>query len=115
MPARSERGDAMAAMYEKGASLTEVGRHFGVSCQAVHRALLARDIPRRPCQGGRPRTEAGDQMAAMYQRDERVTIQQVADHFGVVPNTVWQALAIRGIPRRPVGPRKARPEQVRAG
>lgn len=57
---RLPRCDAYAEMYEAGHCLREVAEAFGVSRNAVHKALLIRDVPRRPAGGARKRRNEGN-------------------------------------------------------
>jgi DNA-binding NarL/FixJ family response regulator len=104
------------AWYAEGATLSEIGERLGISPSAVHRHMMAADIPRRkPGRkpgDRRPRPRHAfkptrhhldmDQIRAWY--EEGASIGEIGRRLGVPKKTVHRHMIAAEIPRRLPGP-----------
>jgi hypothetical protein len=93
--------DELRLRYEAGATLVELGQHYGVSNVTILYRMCRAGIPRRP-PGGRqkdlPKSEA-DELRRLYWAG--ATLAELARHCGVSGSTVFRRMERAGIPRRP--------------
>ena len=93
--------DELRRRYEAGATLVELGRHYGVSNVTILYRMRKADIPRRPPGGSRkdlPKSEA-DELRRLY--GAGATLADLARHFGVSESTIFRRMQRAGIARRP--------------
>lgn len=84
--------DELAALYEAGATLVELGERFGVHRRTAAAHLVRRSVPiRTRGLDERHLAEAGE----LY--SEGLTLMEVGLRFGVSQQTVRRALAAEGV------------------
>ncbi|OYO16673.1 hypothetical protein CGZ93_17345 [Enemella dayhoffiae] len=92
--------DELAALYEAGATLVELGERFGVHRRTAAAHLVRRSVPiRTRGLDEQHLAEAGE----LY--SEGLTLMEVGLRFGVSQQTVRRALAAEGVAIRPSGRR----------
>lgn len=103
----TEQLAAMAARYESGATMQEVGREFGATAGTVRRLFVKHGIPRRTGGGG-PAMPA-ERLRAMrdYYQDGH-SLEETAARFGVSAMSVLRLFRRRGVPLRKSGVRLRR-------
>lgn len=95
--------DRIRAAYLDGATMVEVSELTGASMRRVRRVLHERDVPIRS--GGPARLQLPlDEVAELYRQG--LTLEEVAQRFGVSTNTIHHRLRDSGVERRRVGPRE---------
>jgi len=90
---------AMAAMYDEGATLREVGRAFGLTEDGVSKRFRRAGVPRR--RGGR--REITPQSVEAVRRlyvDEKLTLAEVSEELGISVGAVRQRLKLAGVVSR---------------
>jgi hypothetical protein len=93
--------DELRLRYEAGATLVELGQHYGVSNVTILYRMRRAGIPRRPpggLQKDLPKSEA-DELRRLY--GAGATLAELARHYGVSESTVFRRMERAGIPRRP--------------
>jgi transposase-like protein len=93
--------DELRLRYEAGATLVELGQHYGVSDVTILYRMRRAGIPRRPAGGSQkdlPKSEA-DELRRLYAAG--ATLAELARHYGVSVSTVFRRMERAGIPRRP--------------
>jgi hypothetical protein len=87
--------------YEAGATLVQLGRHYGVSSVTILYRMRKASIPRRPPRASRkdlPKSEA-DELRRLY--GTGAMLAELARHYGVSESTIFRRMQRAGIPRRP--------------
>jgi Mor family transcriptional regulator len=93
--------DELRERYEAGATLVELGRHYGVSNVAILHRMRRAGIPRRP-PGSAPKTlpkSEADELRRLYEAG--ATLAGLARHYGVSESTIFRRMQRAGIARRP--------------
>ena len=92
------RNQQIVERYLEGFSLTEVGEEFGITRERVRQILLTKGITQR--HGGTKRREAHEtQIQAAYQQVlEGKSAKDVAEIFGLTPESLRDNLRRRGLP-----------------
>jgi DNA invertase Pin-like site-specific DNA recombinase len=93
--------DELRERYEAGATLVELGRHYGVSDVAILYRMRRAGIPRRtpwPAPKSLPKSEA-DELRRLYVAG--ATLAVLARHYGVSQSTIFRRMQRAGIARRP--------------
>jgi transposase-like protein len=93
--------DELRRRYEAGATLVELGRHYGVSNVTILYRMRKAGIPRRPAgasQKDLPKPQA-DELRRLY--GAGATLAELARHYGVSESTVFRRMQRADIPRRP--------------
>ena len=96
---------ALAAAYERGASLRRCGAQFGISAPVVARLLREDGVSIRPVHGRRVRVDSAE-LARAYQGGQ--TLTECAAVLGISPPTAARLLRAAGVTlraarRRPAG------------
>jgi hypothetical protein len=92
--------DELRLRYEAGATLVELGQHYGVSDVTILYRMRRAGIPRRPPRAPQkdlPKSEA-DELRRLY--GAGATLAELARHYGVSGSTVFRRMERAGIPRR---------------
>lgn len=93
--------DELRRRYQAGATLVELGQHYGVSNVTILYRLRRAGIPRRPARAPQkdlPKSEA-DELRRLYRAG--ATLAELARHYEVSESTVFRRMERAGIPRRP--------------
>jgi hypothetical protein len=114
----AERGDQMAAMYERGDETSAIAQHFAVDIRIVQRALRVRGVPVREKVASAQR----QRIVALYTASTDTTTTSVGKALGISRQAVQRQLRLAGIAIRPPDTRaasrarwdRATPEQRRA-
>lgn len=90
--------DDLAALYESGLSLRQIGERFGVTDRRVYQWMITYDIPTRtPRQARNLHIPSADYLRLALK--QHGTCANVAAEFGVTRDTVWKWLIRHGIPK----------------
>ena len=94
--------------YENGESAPAIAADLGVTNAAVYNTLKKQNVTVRPKgtrsgKGGDPAYRERDLLMAKLYTDENMTLEQVAERFGVTRQRVQQVLARLGVQIRPRG------------
>jgi hypothetical protein len=93
--------DELRERYEAGATLVELGQHYGVSNVTILYRMRRAGIPRRtpgPAPKNLPNSEA-DELRRLYEAG--ATLAVLAHHYGVSQSTIFRRMQRAGIARRP--------------
>lgn len=95
--AKREDTSEMAQAYRDGKALKEIGKHYGISAQAIQQRLTALGITR----DDRPRAYQlvdKEQLESLYSKN--LSLKEIAGRIGTHLRTIEKALKFHQIPKR---------------
>jgi len=88
--------------HEEGLSTRDIGERFGVSGKTIQRWMERHEIERRNCGGVLIEQPSEEELNRLY-HEERMTLSEIGDEFGVTKRAVGRWMEKHGIVRRSYG------------